>query len=554
MSRPRSPRLFLSLVLLAAPFAAAASAQGPGFPPPPVPPENQITAAKTNLGKVLFWDEQLSASGTVACATCHAMEFGGGDPRTAGALHPGPDASFGTPDDIRGSRGVIGTANDLSYVTTALFGLREQVTSRKALPVINAAYSGLQMWDGRATGQFIDPVTNTVAIQNGGSLESQASGPPLNTMEMAHAGTTWSELAGKVAQVRPLALATNLPAALNTWIGSRSYPQLFQEAFGDTNVTARRILFAIATYERTLVSNQAPIDFFRQGNPAALTPNQQRGLQVFNGLGPRCNTCHNEPLFAGPGFFHLGVRPINEDLGRGAITGQPQDNGRFKVPSLRNVGLRAPYFHNGGKATLEEVVDFYARGGDFRTPQVNIQPFPLNAQDRNALVDFLRNGLTDPRVAQGQAPFDHPTLFTRSNRAPRLYGTGTAGSGGRIPRLVAIEPPVLGNPNFTVAMEQGLGGAPAFFLFDMASDPLGLQTILGARMWLGLSVALTALEIGGLQGSGDGNGWQSVGFAIPNDALLDGAAFYAQGFAIDPLAPQGLSATGGLEVRFFAGR
>ncbi|PYN02077.1 MAG: cytochrome-c peroxidase, partial [Candidatus Rokuibacteriota bacterium] len=119
------------------------------------------------------------------------------------------------------------------------------------------------------------------------------------------------------------------------------------------------------------------------------------------------------------GFHNIGVRPAAEDAGRAGLgpngasfseSGSPVDNGAFKTPGLRNVGLRAPHMHNGGKKDLAAVVDFYSRGGDFPNPSKRIKELNLKADDQAALVDFLQNALTDCRVAREEAPFDHPSL------------------------------------------------------------------------------------------------------------------------------------------------
>ncbi len=138
------------------------------------------------------------------------------------------------------------------------------------------------------------------------------------------------------------------------------------------------------------------------------------------------------------GFHNLGVRPTVEDLGRAgtgpqgvpfAENGSPMNRGSFKTAQLRNVGLTAPYFHNGAKPTLAMVVDFYNRGGDFANPEQakRIQPLSLDADDQGALVDFLENGLTDCRVAMNAAPFDHPSLTV--THGPDMPAVGRAGTG-----------------------------------------------------------------------------------------------------------------------------
>ncbi|KAB8321336.1 cytochrome C peroxidase [Tolypothrix campylonemoides VB511288] len=231
---------------------------------------------------------------------------------------------------------------------------------------------------------------------------------------------------------------------------------------------------AVQAYESTLVSADTPFDQFLGGNTSALTAQQQQGWNIFQNKG-LCIGCHagseltaasvstvtqrgrisRAPVQAGgraedTGFFSIGVRPSSEDPGLGNLDRNDQDDlgnplgnplsevrlaqqgtfkqllgedpptlnppltsnenvvaeGAFKAPGLRNVELTAPYFHNGGQATLEQVVDFYSRGGDFGgLPVLN-----LTAEEKQALVAFMK-GLTDERVRNQRAPFDHPQLF-----------------------------------------------------------------------------------------------------------------------------------------------
>jgi len=205
---------------------------------------------------------------------------------------------------------------------------------------------------------------------------------------------------------------------------------------------------AIQAYEATLVSADSPFDRFSSGTADALSPVEQAGLALFRGRAD-CDDCHSGPEFTSAsfttfarlgavqrrrngvlvdsGFFRIGVRPGGEDIGLGGQDGfgrplsaavgqnsvsQQAVNGTFKVPTLRNVDLTGPYFHNGGQATLEQVMEFYSRGGDF--PGGNgggrgIRRLNLSADDRTALVAFLKS-LTDDRVRYERAPFDHPEL------------------------------------------------------------------------------------------------------------------------------------------------
>ena len=156
-----------------------------------------------------------------------------------------------------------------------------------------------------------------------------------------------------------------------------------------------------------------------------------------------------------------------------AVTGNPMNRGQFRTPTLRNVELRAPYMHNGRFQTLEEVVEFYNRGGDFDAPNIdhgNIRPLNLNAQEKAALVTFMKRPLTDPRIVNGLPPFNSPTLYTKSNRVPVISGTGRAGSGGTTPKVIANEPPLVGNPSFTVGVSAAFGNAQAVLVID-SSDP-----------------------------------------------------------------------------------
>ena len=155
---------------------------GPGGPPPllplnppPVPAGNPVTADKANLGKALFWDEQLSSTRTISCGTCHQPSAGGSDPRSLIGTtdHPGADGEFGTADDVTGSPGVLKKTAAGLHELEDFFGIAEQVTGRYAPSAINAGYSPSLFWDGRATGQFVDPVSGQTVIANGAALESQ---------------------------------------------------------------------------------------------------------------------------------------------------------------------------------------------------------------------------------------------------------------------------------------------------------------------------------------------------------------------------------------------
>lgn len=516
--------------------------------PPPAPPENPVTGAKVYLGKTLFWDEQLSSTRTVACGTCHWPRAGGADPRSSEApelaIHPGPDGAFGNDDDAVGSRGVPMTLPDGSYEPSEYFGLGEQITKRKALSVIDAAYATDLFWDGRARPQFVDPITGSVIIQNGGALETQALMPLTESVEMSHVGATLENVIARIAASKPLALSPTLPPALTAWIGDSSYPELFEEAFGTPEVTAPRIAMAIASYERTLYSDRTPFDLEAadiQDHP----PAEQRGRDVF--VKVTCNLCHQAGLMGDSFFRNLGVRPVEEDEGRFEVTGATRELGAFRTPSLRNVGLRAPYMHNGRFGSLEEVVEFYDRGGDFSGPHQNIQMRRLNlrSDEKADLVTFLKNELTDQRAATESGPlFARPMLYTESARVPRVTSAGTAGSGGFIPQVIALEPPLAGNPSFTVALGSALGGAQATLVID-ATDPGTGPMIPGT--------AALARETVAVNGSGAGEGWASVSIAIPNDEALVGSTLFGRWFVVDGGAAGGVAVSPLFEITVFDG-
>ncbi|MBK8467242.1 MAG: hypothetical protein IPL32_15600 [Chloracidobacterium sp.] len=513
--------------------------QGPVPPlgPPPVPPGNPITAAKVYLGKALFWDEQMSSTRTVACGTCHTAHGGGDDLRSltspSSSTNPGIDQFFGGPDDVIASKGVPQTNLDGTYLLSSSYGLNDQVTGRSSMSYLNAGFLNLAFWDGRASDTFRDPITNAIILNTGGALESQVLGPPVSTVEMAHSGRDWNDVAARISVSKPLALATNIPTALNTWIGGRSYPSIFSEVFGTPDVTPARIALAIATYERTLYTDQAPVDLANAGI-TPLSQQENNGRNTF--VQVQCNVCHAGAVTSDNTFRYIGVRPPNDDTGRFQVTGNNGDLGRFKTPSLRNVELRGTFFHNGRFNTLDQVVAFYNRGGDFNAPNKDplVRPRGLNAQQQADIVAFLKRPLTDPRVTAELPPFDRPTLYSESTRVPQIIGTGRVGSGGFTPEIKAISPPLAGNPNFTVSISGALGNADAVLVIS-DSDP-GVGAVIPATGTLA-RVATTT------QNTGAGNGWASVSLQLPGNIRVAGKTFFARWYVVDPSAVSGFSAS-----------
>ncbi|CAN5554526.1 hypothetical protein BH10ACI3_BH10ACI3_00470 [soil metagenome] len=515
--------------------------QGPIPPldPPPVPAGNPITAAKAYLGKALFWDEQISTSRTVSCGSCHFGGNGGTDKRSVAAagssFNPGLDGLLNTPDDVRGSMGVPFSNPDGTYVFTAPYGLNDQVTGRKTVSYVDAGYSPSLFWDGRATSQFRDPITNAVVINNGAALESQVLGPAVSTTEMGHSGRTWIDVATRISNVKPLALSPSVPAGLAAWINGRTYADLFQAAYGSTDITPTKIAMAVATYERSLYSDQTPIDLANAGI-TPLTAAEQRGRNVFAAPGNGCAGCHAGSLATDNIFHYDGIRPQNEDTGRFQVTGNNNNLGEFRTPSLRNVELRGSFFHNGQFTTLEQVIAFYNRGGDFNGPNKPppIHPLGLSAQQQADLVTFMKRPFTDPRVAAEAAPFDRPVLFTESTRVPVVTGSGRAGSGGVTPQIKAISPPLVGNPSFTLSVSGAVGNASAVLVVS-DTDP-GAGASIPASGSLARITANTA-------NTGAGNGWVSANIAIPDNASFVGKVFFARWYVTDASAANGFSVT-----------
>ncbi len=523
-----------------------ASAWG-ALPPVPVPPENPITEPKRVLGKILFWDEQLSTSNVVSCGTCHSPARAGADDRLARA--PGLDGVANTPDDVFGSPGVIRSDEGNDYERDATFALGPQITGRAANSPINAAYAPLLFWDGRAPSRFADPITGATVIASGGALESQAVAPILNNVEMAHAGATWDGVSAKLTRVRPLALSTSIPPDVAPALaGGARYEDLFAAAFGDGSITPARIAMAIATYQRTLISDQTPFDRFRAGDTAALTAQQVRGFNEFERHS--CVACHSTAgdLFTDFSFRNIGLRPIAEDRGRQNVTGNPGDRGKFKVPSLRNVGLKRTFMHNGQFQSLTQVIQFYARAPvappqfpDNRDPLMNAI-VPLPAQDAADIQNFLQNGLTDPRVAGQLFPFDRPTLFVDrpADQGQPLPG-GTPGSGGIVPRIIVQAPAMVGNLWYRVGLDGALGGARARLGVSTQAPVGGLIT----PEWFHDAV--------NADGTGQGAGVATTDWTLDPKTTTPDQVVWLQWFVDDPAAPGGQARSNAARVRFFCG-
>lgn len=240
---------------------------------------------------------------------------------------------------------------DRSPVST---GIRGQKGTRSAPTVLNSAYMETQFWDGRAP-----------------SLEEQAKGPIQNPVEM---GSTHEETVKRIEKVK-------------------GYGPYFKAAFGDEKVDIDRVVKAIATFERTVLTGNSPYDRWQAGDKAAMSAAAVRGHDLFNDpLKGNCSICHDGFNFSDSDFHNLGVgmKAAKPDLGRYEVTKLETDKGAFKTPTLRNLADTAPYMHDGSEKTLEEVVAFYDKGGE-KNPYLDgrIHPLGLTAAERSDIVAFL---------------------------------------------------------------------------------------------------------------------------------------------------------------------
>ena len=502
----------------------------------------------------LFFEEQLSSTGTVACATCHDMAHGGADPRTAHSANPGYDGVFGTADDQRGSPGIATVVANGSVIPMPAHGFAPNVTQRRAPTVINSGYHNHLTYDGSKT-----------------SLEQLIPAPLFNPVEMGHHLRTWADVTQKLTNASPLVFASNLPPRLQNFIANRSYPALFQLAFGVSQVTQQGIIDSIACYLRTLNSDQSNWDLHLHGQ-AQLTAQEQLGLNLFtnhaNGA-TSCHTCHADfdqrVLTEGPvagqmtmsqsgpygsifpvrlEFHNVGVRPTAEDPGRRNVTNNTNDSGKFRVASLRNVELTGPHFHNGAATTLRDVLDFYDRGGDFHTNQAaNLTPRNYTVAEKDALQALLLT-LTDPRVAAGVAPFDHPTLGSQNGRLVTSIGQGSTTPVGQLEAEAPFAPRVGANW-FRVTLSGASVGSPTFLMWDTAAS----ATSLPFNLQLALTPAFQVFAVGPAEWTFTmSSATKQVPIPIPNVAALSGQTLFTQWLVLEPSSSNLIATSNALRI------
>jgi cytochrome c peroxidase len=532
--------------------AAISQADAPLPNPPEFPDENPMLPDQDVLGKFLFWEEQMSHDNTMSCGTCHIHENGGTDPRSNGAAtHPGPDNIFGTDDDIHGSPGVRRidfATNDLLYSSS--HGTAQQSTGRKAPPTVNAVYFNDIFWDGRATSVFTDPQTGMVEIPYLGALESQAVGPPGSDVEMSAVGRDWDDIVAKLAVVTPMALATNLPVEMQDFLSTNpTYGDMFAAVYGDSTITSKRTAFAIANYERTLISDETALDDFLKAVTPDLGP-FQAGFDLFQGSA-NCATCHTLPFTMDNSYHNIGVRPDAEDAGRMDHTGDPLDIAKFKTPMVRNSALRLPLMHNGSINSITELIDFYDQAGNFDDGNLDVDLLVLNLtdQDKLDLVDFVENGMTDSRLAANVFPFTRPTLRSELPSTNVNYGVASPNGVGGFAGIYANGPANRGNDNYVIGLTDAGAGLAAQLTLSFGQDPAGTPypdprfpvpvNIGVGTLFLRVPVTTTA------------DGQASFNMPIPSDPILAGFRFYGQWFVADPLTTVqgGIFGTDGLEIQ-----
>ncbi len=241
-------------------------------------------------------------------------------------------------------------------------GVEGKKGGRNSPTVLNTAFQNFQFWDGRAK-----------------SLEDQALGPVQNPIEMN----------------------MTLDAVVARLNGIKGYKDQFQKIFG-TDVTSDGMAKAIAAYERTIVSGEAPYDRFKAGDKTAMSESAQRGMTLFFNKA-RCSACHVGPHFTDHSFHNIGLP--GDDEGRAAVTKSVGDKGAFKTPTLREIGKSGPYMHDGSLKTLEEVVAHYVKGGN-PNPQLDeeLYALKLSPEEISDLVTFLKEGLSSTKYPDQTAP------------------------------------------------------------------------------------------------------------------------------------------------------
>jgi cytochrome c peroxidase len=346
-------------------------------------PPSDRTPARVELGQKLFFDARLSADGTVACATCH---------------DPARGFTDGRPVSV---------------------GIHGRVGQRNAPTLLNALFNKHQFWDGRTA-----------------TLEEQAGLPITNPFEMGSA---------------------SVADAVSRIAGDKDYQDRFMKAF-ERGVNEQDTLSAIAAYERTLVSFDSPFDHFIAGDSNAISDAAKRGWDLFN-TKARCQKCHalsdnvrDPTLFMDNDFHNIGIGILRHNvgplaqqaerevaqghlpsidtaaitselsvLGRFLVTRKQDDIASFKTPSLRNLLVTGPYFHDGSQETLWDVMDHYNKGDGITNPWLDedMQPLALTEPEIDDVVAFLAS-LTSPQYKDAaDREYARQLAMSKVNRSQR---------------------------------------------------------------------------------------------------------------------------------------
>ncbi|MBE7413131.1 MAG: cytochrome-c peroxidase [Leptospiraceae bacterium] len=301
-----------------------------------------LSPKKIDLGRILFFDPILSGDNSISCAHCHHPAFG---------LSDGRDLSMGTGGCGLGPNRAGG-----------------KIISRSSPSIWNVAFYDLLFWDGRAA-----------------TLEDQALGPLFSPIEMN-------------------ANKDDLKKKINS---NPVYEKLFREVYGKEyqgKITVQHIAGALADFERTLISMNSKYDKFVWGEKKAINEEELKGFNIYRSFLTRCSECHPPPLFTTNETAIIGApdhKNLQFDKGRENLTGQSALKGDFKIPGLRNIALTSPYMHSGAILTLDEIVNFYNKGGgreshSYGELDINwhVREIGLREDEKKALVLFLHT-LTD---------------------------------------------------------------------------------------------------------------------------------------------------------------
>ena len=283
-----------------------------------IPKENPLTKGKISLGKDLFFDNRLSADGTISCGFCHSPLLGFSDGR---------------------------------YFASGVFGLKSE---RNTITLLNRVFAQDNFWDGRAKS-IEDVIYEHIEDLN--------------------------------------IYANNLDNIVKILKEDKNYIRKFNNIF-DSDITGDGIVKAVASFTRTIVTGDSPYDKFNADDKSALSESAQNGLKLFMSDRLKCSVCHSGPNFSDEKYHNNGTKLNNEnpDLGRYLVTKNDEDKGKFRTPTLRDIGRTTPYMHDGSIKGLHVLIDFYNKGGEPNIYKSSlIKPLNLTEKEKLDLFNFLRS-------------------------------------------------------------------------------------------------------------------------------------------------------------------